>query len=155
LFDHAAIIPDEQLTKWKIELTELKNLLTKHAVKVADDFEFNDEFVEAINGTPIILSEIELPKRIEVSNISTEITIPNLTELTLDDAIKEIAREKLALNVKYTLNEVPGLAQSLVTRTVPAHGSVVKPGDPLEIYYNDNPAKYFHNDPIRRFPHGV
>jgi hypothetical protein len=135
LFVPEPVITDEDLTKWKNELSQLESLLRTHAIKVAEDVDFNDNFLEVINGSPVNLSEIKLPKRIEVSSIQQEIRIPNLKTMPLDDAIKEIAREKLPLVVNYVHTEVANATQTIVTDTNPIAGTIAKPGDKLSISY--------------------
>jgi len=141
LYEPDPVISDEQLTKWKNQLTKLTNLLKAHAIKIADDPNFNDNFLEVIDGTPVNLSAMKLPKRIEATNAQQEFHIPNLCGIALDDAIKEIAREKLPLAVTYSFNEKTGITTTNVTKTDPAAGTTVKPGDRLCIYYDGPKAQ--------------
>ncbi|MBV8253650.1 MAG: PASTA domain-containing protein [Chitinophaga sp.] len=144
-FEPDPVISDDQLTNWKSQLTQLDNLIRSHAVKIADDVNFNDDFLEVINGNPVNLSEMKLPKRIAVSSTQQEIIIPNLKTLTLDDAIKEIAREKLPLNVSYVQHDSPDAKQTMVTNTDPAPGQKVEPGAKLTIYYDGPPSPRFRD----------
>ena len=126
------VIPDERLADWKLKLTHLINELTRHAVRVVEDYSFSEFFLEQINNEPVIIGEMVLPKRIVMLE-NNKIIVLDYKTMDLDKAVLELSGKKL--KIEYRSSVDPAATRNIVYDQFPTAGTEVSPGQSVTLFY--------------------